>query len=180
MRRTLPALFLLGLLTPLALTQQPAGAVAAAQKDAAKREKALDSKDDGKLFGEAAWKRVAPTAEKLLKEKGIDLVIETVVSPPKGDPDKLAAMKPAEREKFFKEFTDARAKELGLKGVHVFVSKKPETLYVHVSQAADLPKDFGPKLKAALVASFKGGKFDEGLNKVIDMTLDAKGLGEKK
>lgn len=179
MNRVLSALLLLGLLTPIALAQ-PAGTAAVAQKEGAKREKALESKDDGKFFGEAAWNRVAPAAEKLFKEKGIDFVVETAASPSKGDPDKLAAMKPAEREKFFKEFTDARAKELNLKGVHVFVSKKPETLYVHVSQAADLPKDFGPKLKAALVANFKDKKFDQGLNKIIDMTLDAKGLGEKK
>lgn len=150
------------------------------KKDAPAREKALESKDDGAFFGEAAWKRVAPAAEKLFKEKGIDFVVETVAAPPKGDPEKLAAMRPAERETFFKNLTAARAKELGLKGVHVFVSKKPATLYVHVSEAAGLPKDFGPKLKAALIASFRDNKFDEGLTKVIDMTLDAKGLGEKK
>lgn len=151
----------------------------AAQKEAPKREKALESKDDGKFFGEAAWKRVAPAAEKLLKEKGLDFVVETVEAP-KGDADKLAALKPAEREKFFKGLADERVKELKLKGVYVFVSKKPATLYVEVPEAAGLPKDFGPKLKGALIASFKDAKYDEGLNKALDMTLDAKGLGEKK
>ncbi|MBP3960647.1 trypsin-like peptidase domain-containing protein [Gemmata sp. G18] len=158
-----------------------AGAAPATQpKDPPKapREKALESKDDGKFFGETAWKRVAPTAEKLLKEKNTDFVVETFMTPPKGDADKIAALKPAEREKFFKEMVDARAKELKLHGVYVLVSKKPATLYIEVSK--DLPADLGPKLKSALLASFKENKFDEGLAKVIDMTLEAKGLGEKK
>lgn len=180
MRYSLFALLVFGTVSSAALGQNADPLVLVAQKDAPKREKALESKDDAKRFGEAAWKRVAPAAEKLFKEKGIDFVVETAASPPKGDPDKLVAMKSAEREKFFKEFTDARAKELHLKGVHVFVSKKPETLYVHVSEAADLPKGFGAKLKAALVSNFREGKFDEGLNKAIDMTLEAKGLGDKK
>lgn len=170
MLRTLFALALLG----------TAGAgLWAAQKDAPKREKALESRDDAKLFGEAAWKRVAPAADKLFKEKGIDLVVETIESPPKVDADKIMAMKPVEREKFFKGFTDARVKELNLKGVYIVISKKPETLYVHVPETAGLPKDFGPKLKAALIASFRNKKFDEGLTKAVDLVLDAKGLGAK-
>ena len=67
MRVTLGALLLLGCV-PLAAVGQPQDPP---KKDAPKREKALESKDDGMRFGEAAWKRVAPAAEKLFKEKGI-------------------------------------------------------------------------------------------------------------
>ncbi len=144
------------------------------------REKALESKDDGKFFGEAAWKRVAPAAEKLNKEKHIDFLIETVMVPPKGDADKIAAMKPAEREKFFKDYAEGRSTELKLNGVYVFVSKKPATLYVYVSDPKDFPPGFASKFKAALLTSFKDNKYDEGLTKVIDMAIEAKGLGEKK
>jgi hypothetical protein len=157
-----------------------------AQKDPPKkepakaREKALESKDEGKFFTEASWKRVAPAAEKLLKEKGIDFLVETVTVPPKGDADKIAALKPAEREKFFREYAEGRATELKLNGVFVFASKKPATLYVHVSDPKDFPTGFATKLKTALLDSFKANKYDEGLSKVIDMTLEAKGLGEKK
>ncbi|VTR91807.1 serine protease : Probable secreted proteinase OS=Blastopirellula marina DSM 3645 GN=DSM3645_26114 PE=4 SV=1: Trypsin_2 [Gemmata massiliana] len=146
----------------------------------ASREKPLESKDEGKFFGEAAWKRVAPTAEKLLKEKNTDFLVETYMTPPKGDADKIAAMKPAEREKFFKELVEARVKELKFQGVYVLVSKKPATLYVEISNPKDFPSGLATKLKSALLASFKESKFDEGLTKVIDMTLEAKGLGEKK
>jgi hypothetical protein len=152
------------------------------QKDPPKpaREKPLESRDDGKFFGEEAWKKVNPAAEKLLKEKNIDLFIETVMTPWKGDPDKIKAMKPEEREKFFKELADERAKEVKLKGVYVLVCKNPSSLYVIVPHPDEFPPGFATKVKSALLASFKEKKFDEGLQKVLDTTLEAKGLGVKK
>lgn len=172
MRFTLCALFLLGCV-PLAAGQPQ-------DPPAPARDKPLPSTDDAMRFGKAAWGRVAPAAERLFKEKGTDFVVEAVATPPKGDADKLAALKPAARETYFKEYAEARAKELKLKGVYVIVSKKPATLYVHVSDPKDFPPGFATKLKAALIASFRDDKFDEGLTKAIDVTLAAKDLGEKK
>ena len=50
----------------------------------------------------------------------------------------------------------------------------------HVPHPDQFPPGFGTKVKAAMLESFKTDKFDEGLQKAIDITLDAKGLGEKK
>ncbi len=142
-------------------------------------EKVLESKDDGKFFSEEAWKKVAPAAEKLFKQKSLDFVVETYMTPPKGDAEKLKAMTPAERDKYFKEFAEERAKELKLDGVYILVSKTPASLYV-LSGPNAIDRDFGTKIRSALLASFKDKKFDEGLQKAIELTLDAKGLGEKK
>jgi hypothetical protein len=144
------------------------------------RDKVLESRDDGKFFGEEAWKKVAPAAEKLFKEKSTDLFIETVMTPWKGDVDKIKAMKPDEREKFFKELAEERAKEVKLKGVYILVCKTPASLYVIVPHPDSFPPGFATKVKSAILTSFKEKKFDEGLQKVIDLTLDAKGLGGKK
>jgi len=144
------------------------------------REKPLESKDEGKFFSEEEWKKVTPAAEKLLKQKGVDFLIETVESLPKADVEKLKAMKAPEREKYYSDYTDARSKELKLNGVYIIVSKTPATLYVHISKSADFPQDFGPRLRSALIMNFVDKKFDQGLQKAIDMTLEAKGLGEKK
>ncbi len=144
------------------------------------RDKALASKDDGKFFTETAWKRVSPAADKLHKEKSLDLLIETFAVPPKGDVEKLKAMTGNEREKFFKELAEARAKELNLRGVYILVSKTPATLYVYISHPDDFPAGFGNRVKSVLIGSFKDSKFDDGLGKAVDMILDAKGLGEKK
>ena len=85
-----------------------------------------------------------------------------------------------DREKFFKEYAEGRAAELRLNGVYVFASRKPATLYVHVSDPKDFPPGFATRLKSALLDSFKASKYDEGLTKVLDMTLEAKGSGDKK
>ena len=116
----------------------------------------------------------------MLKEKGTDFFVETVATPWKGDVDKVKAMKPEEREKFFKELAEERSKEVKLKGVYVLVCKTPSFLYVHVPNPDEFPPGFGTKVKAAMLESFKEKKFDEGLQKAIDITLDAKGLGVKK
>lgn len=150
------------------------------KKEAPKREKPLASKDDGKFFGEEAWKKVAPAAEKLLKEKQTDFFIETVMTPWKSEPDKVKAMKPDEREKFFQELAEERAKEVKLQGVYVLVCKNPAFLGVFVPHKDEFPPGYVSKLKTSLLASFKDKKFDEGLQKAIDLTLEAKGLEEKK
>jgi hypothetical protein len=151
------------------------------KKDAPKRDKPLASKDEAKFFGAEEWKKVAPAAEKMFKEKGIDFVVETYTNPPKGEAQKVAAMKAAEREKYFKEFAEARVKELNLRGVYLVVCKNPGTLYIAVSRSVTaFNANFGDMLKSELLRNFKEKKFDEGLQKVIDMTLNELKLGDKK
>ncbi|MCI0700023.1 MAG: trypsin-like peptidase domain-containing protein [Planctomycetia bacterium] len=146
------------------------------------REKPLESKDEGKFFREATWKKVAPAAEKLLKEKGVDFVIVTVPTPPKGNADKVKAMKPEEREKFFKDIVQERCKELKVSGVYILVCKNPTYLYFEITgpAAADFPSDLGPRLRTALLGKFKEKKYDAGLEEAINAILEAKGLAEKK
>ena len=144
------------------------------------REKPLSSKDDAKIFTEASWAKLAPAAEKLLKEKKTDIFVETVEKPWKGDPDKIKAMTGAEREKFFKELAEERAKEVNLHGIYILVSKTPQSLYVFVPHPDEFPPGYATKVKTAIIENFRAKKFDEGLQKAIEITLDAKGLGEKK
>jgi hypothetical protein len=89
-------------------------------------------------------------------------------------------MKPDEREKFFRELAEERGKEVKLKGVYVLVCKNPSFLYVLVPDPSEFPPGYATKLKTAMLDSFREKKFDEGLQKAIDITLEAKGLGEKK
>src|SRR5262249_27616254 len=144
------------------------------------RDKPLESKDDAKFFSAEAWKKVAPAAAKILKEKNLDFVIETMPTP-KGDPKKIADMTAKEREKFFKEAAEEREKELKIHGVYLMVWKSPSTRYVMVNgEAAANNANFGDMLKSMLIRNFKDGKFDDGLQKMIDMTLAEFKLEEKK
>lgn len=151
------------------------------KKETPKRDKPLESKDDAKFFSAEQWKKVAPAAEKILKEKGLDFLIETMPAPPKGDAQKVAAMKPAEREKYFKEFAEGRVKELKLNGVYLVVCKSPATLYVVVTGLSkNFNPNFGDMLKSELLRNFKEKRFDQGLQQMIDLTLKELKLEDKK
>jgi hypothetical protein len=144
------------------------------------RDKALASKDAAKFFGEETIKKVGTSAELLFKEKKLDFMVETFAVPPKSDTAKVAAMSAVDREKFFREIAEARAKAEKVHGLYILVCKSPGFVYVVTSNDADLPADLGSKLRSQLIASFKEKKFDEGLTKATEMVLEAKGLGEKK
>jgi Trypsin-like peptidase domain/TPM domain len=144
------------------------------------REKALESKDPAKFFGEDAVKKANANAEKLFKEKKTDLLIETVAVPPKLDVEKVRAMTPADREKFFREIAQERAKAEKVNGVYILVCKNPGFVTVERNGNTDLPDELGSKLKNVLISSFKEKKFDDGLAKAVEMVMEAKGLGEKK
>jgi hypothetical protein len=166
-----------GLTKAVEMVVEARGGLGAPPKEVS-REKPLPSKDEGKFFGEEAWKKAAAAAEKLLKEKKTDLLIETFDKVPGADPDKLKT--PAEREKFFKEHAAARVKAEGLHGVYILVSRNPTYLYVDVTRDAGLPGDLDDKVRQALLSNFKEKKFDEGLSKAVELVLEARGLGEKK
>jgi S1-C subfamily serine protease len=170
----------------LALRSEDNGSDRPSEKEPAKanREKPLESKDGAKLFTEEGWKKVAPAAERLLKEAKTDLLIETFETPPKGDADKVKAMSASEREKFFREIVRDRVKADKLSGVYLLVCKSPTYLYVDVTEDAGLSSEAAKKLRdslrEALLTNFKEKKFDDGLAKALQLVLDAKGLGEKK
>ncbi len=144
------------------------------------RDAPLASKDDGKFFSADAFKKVQPVAEKLLKAKGIDLLIETHQSLPKADADKLKAMPGPERTKVYEQYAKDRTKELKTNGLYVIATKAPPTLYVIVDNSAGFPADFGDRVRSALLTNFANKKFDEGLEKALTLALEAHSLAEKK
>jgi hypothetical protein len=135
----------------------------------------LKWKDEGKFFGEEAWKKAQATAERLYKEKRTDLLIETFDTPPKADAGKLKEIAAAEREKFFKSLAEERVKAEKLSGAYILVSRNPTYLYVEVTHNSGLPTDLAGKIRAALLAAFKEKKFDEGLTKAVEMVVEARG-----
>ena len=166
-----------GLTKAVELVVEARGGLGAPPKDTA-REKPLPGKDEGKFFGEEAWKKATAAAERLLKEKKTDLLIETFEKVPGADPEKLKT--PAEREKFFKEYAQARVKAEKLNGVYILVSRTPTYLYVDITRDAGLPEKLDDQIRQALLSNFKEKKFDDGLAKAVEVVLAARELGEKK
>jgi hypothetical protein len=146
------------------------------------RDAPLKSKDEAKFFSEAAFKRVRPAAEKLLKEKGIDLLVEAYTVAPKMDAAKLKAMTPEEREKVFMEFARERTKAEKINGVYIVVNKNPGYVRVELAgpAASTFPAGFGSLLAKTLIYEFKDKKFDGGLEEAVEMILQEQGLAPKK
>lgn len=144
------------------------------------RDAVLASKDDAKFFSADAFKKVQPVAEKLLKAKGVDLLIETHQALPKADAEKLKAMSGPDRTKVYEQYAKDRTKELKTNGIYVIATKTPPTLYVIVDNGAGFPADFGDRARSTLLTNFANKKFDEGLEKVLALALEAQSLVEKK
>lgn len=146
------------------------------------RDAALKSKDGAKFFSEEAFAKVQPAADKLLKEKGLDLLIETFDTIPDQDAAKLKALSAADRTKVFKEFAEGKLKSEKIVGLYVVINKAPGSLYVELAEAArkKIPDEVANKVKQTLLKNLGENKFDAGLTDALKILLDSQGLGEKK
>jgi S1-C subfamily serine protease len=145
------------------------------------RKDVLPSLDEGKFFGEKAWRGFLAAADDLYRRKKLDVVIETFESPPKGDLTTLRAMTAADRRAYYNELAEERETAKGVKGVYVLMTKDPRTIVVYVTPDSPVtyPKGFSDAVYKALVAEFKNEKFDDGLRKAVDLIRDPP-AGEKK
>ena len=96
--------------------------------------------------------------------------------------EKIKAMTPADRRKYYTELSEERVKEKSIKGVYVLVTKDPRALMVQVTQDSPVtyPKGFGDTVYQALAGEFEKEKFDDGLRKVMDLVRDPSTAGGKK
>ena len=144
-----------------------------------RRDAALKSTDGAKFFGAEAWKQVQPVADRLFKEKDVDLLIEVIAVPPKSTPEKVAALSAEDRGKLFKEHAQERAKAEKISGVYVLICKNPR--YAHVEMtgpaAATFPSGFGSRF---LKTFTDAKKLDAGLTDALNMLLKYQGLLDKK
>jgi hypothetical protein len=144
------------------------------------REKPLESKDAAKLFKAESWKQVQSAAELLLKEKSTDFLIDSIATAPKLTAEQAKKMSADEKEKFFHGLVSDRAKADKMQGIYILICKSPTYLYVGTTGDAHFPSGEASKMRVALLSGMRDKKPDEALLKVVNMALEAKGLGEKK
>lgn len=143
-----------------------------------RRESPLKSKDEGKFFNAETMKKIQAVAEQLLKERDMDLLVETMATSPKIEPDKLKAMSAEDREKFFKEYAQERCKAENLSGVYVLVSRNPGFLWIEIAgpAAASFPPGTGSRLVQTVYSSFKKKEYDKGLVAGLEQILELQEL----
>jgi hypothetical protein len=125
-------------------------------------------KDDAKLFSAEAVEKANKKIREIYSTYRKDVVIETYAAIPA---DLEKKYKEKGKAEFFKEWAEARGKELGLNGVYVLISKNPTYLYTEIDpvtlRKAFTSKD-AEKLRKTILTAFKDKKFDAGLAEGLD------------
>ena len=125
-------------------------------------------KDEGKFFSAEALEKANKKIRQIYTDFACDVVVETVPAVPA---DMEAKYKELGRDKFFLEWAQKRAKEIGVNGVYVLVCKSPGRVEVFLSgptgkrRFAEGDRD---RIVNKMLGPFRDKKFDEGLTAALD------------
>ena len=97
-------------------------------------QKALKSNDGGKFFSRAAWKKVRPAAERLLKEKG-SIWSSRPTPQPEGGCRETGGDEAAERERSSRSTRRNDARNSELNGIYIFACRNPGFVRVQLLRA---------------------------------------------
>ncbi len=144
----------------------------------AHRSSPLPSRDEAGFFSAEAWQVVGATAHELLRERDLDLQVETLPRLPGLDPERAKTMTPAEREAVIRRFAQDKAREGGVNGLYVVVCRSPGILYVERTgtAAAKISEETTTKVKETLLSAFREKKFDDGLVAALRVLRTSQGL----
>jgi uncharacterized membrane protein YgcG len=120
-------------------------------------------KDDGKFFSKDTIDKANKKIRELYEKYKKDVLVETLMTL---SVDQEKALKEEGTEKFFSKLALARAREVGLNGVLILLSKKPSYLRIHMdpdTQKSAFTTQNRKVVVNKMVARFKEDNFDEGL-----------------
>lgn len=143
---------------------------------------APEIKDDAKFFSAETVKKANDQIKDIARKHGIDLLVETFQTVPGEQADKVKALDPTERTKFFQNWAKDRINHHVVNGVYVLICRQPPHIRVEVSDRATtrFGGGFGPDLGKLLVAEFSKKQFDEALLKAIKQVQEKLATGKKK
>ena len=125
-------------------------------------------KDDGKFFSREALDKADKKIKEIYNRFGKDVVVETFPAIPAALEEKY---KELGRKKFFTDWAQARARDLGVNGLYILITKEPSHLQVEVNNKTEIKAfttDDRDRLVRGLLAKFKEKKFDDGLIEGLD------------
>jgi uncharacterized membrane protein YgcG len=127
-------------------------------------------KDYAGLFSAAAVQKAIAVLQGLPRQPGKDVALETFAAPPQ--PQKLEGMSPAQRNKYFKDWTENRATRSNLEGVLVLICKQPGHFHIDVrGKPAQqlLARADVEKLDRELASRLGAREFDRGLLDTVEL-----------
>ena len=119
--------------------------------------------DGGMFFSEEALSEAADIVRVIRQSYDRDVVVETYAAVPDELREELAR---DGKEKFYADWLERRAKELGVRGVFILITREPGRVQVGVDRSTR-QRVFTIRdreaLREALVAAFQARQFDQGL-----------------
>jgi uncharacterized membrane protein YgcG len=125
-------------------------------------------KDEGKFFSKDALDKADKKIKEIYDRFHKDVVVETFPSIPA---DLEAKYRELGRKKFFVDWAQTRARNLGVNGIYILVTREPSHLQVEVGHRTEqkaFTLEDRDRLARGLLAKFKEKKFDDGLLEGLD------------
>ena len=129
-------------------------------------------KDDGKFFTAEGVKKANAKIRDIYKKYRKDVVIETIDALSVDDEKKF---KEEGKDKFWPKYALKRIDDLGVNGVYIVISKKPQRLQIEIdtgTRRTTFSNADRGKVVPKFTSRFKNEEFDEGLLDALDQ-IDA-------
>ena len=127
--------------------------------------------DEGKFFSAEALKKADEQIREIYRKHGQDVLIETYKTVPGEDVEKLKSLDNRGRREFFLKYAKKQATERVVNGVYVLIVREPRYLLVGITGRGEkvFPREFRDKAEEGMMAEFKKGRFDDGLQGLVQM-----------
>jgi uncharacterized membrane protein YgcG len=125
--------------------------------------------DQAGLFSPEAVKTAEQALADVAKQIGHEVRVETYATVPANREGKVAEMSATERDRFYGDWLRARAQETKAAGMLVLITKEPRHVHAGFSESlkrAGYTRELRSQLVSAVVAQFKEGKYDQGLEAI--------------
>jgi uncharacterized membrane protein YgcG len=135
---------------------------------------APEIKDGGKFFSAEAIQKAAKQIRDIAHDYDRDLLIETFATIPGEQAERVKALSPEERAKFFHNWATDRAEAAVVHGVYILVCKEPRFLEIVFTSRgrAAFDRPAFEKLRAMLVKAFREQHYDEGLLSAVQFVRE--------
>lgn len=148
-----------------------AGAPAAPDKP--DRKEVVASRDDAKLFSASAFDAAKSAAQEYFSKKRRDIVVQTFAQVPDGKTAEVKAMKPEDRQAFYRDWAHKRTKADDIHGILLLATKEPSTIFIHATDDVRITGDEVKRIREAVLVHFKRREFDAGLAEFTRLSKEA-------
>ena len=124
--------------------------------------------DRGGFFKSEIVSSAQKTISEIKSATGRDVVIETFQEIPVEDRVRFNQLDKSGQDKFFADWANKRAQDLGVKGVYLLACRSPGKFYV-TSKGTGVPSGTVDRIKRRVTESFRNKEFDQGLEGVLDI-----------